>query len=93
MINFDIEDTYWASSLDEDRFEPTIYLITGAEVLAREANKLVDDELGLDIVQKPTIWEKYRVQCDPTKNSFHESLHDQFERKGYLSPKQVDALR
>ena len=53
----------------------------------------VDDDLGLEVVEKPTIWEKYRVQCDPDKNSFHESLYKQFEQKGYLSPKQVDALR
>ena len=53
----------------------------------------VDDELGLEVVQKETIWTKYGVACEPTKNDFHKSLHEQFERKGYLSPKQLNALR
>jgi len=52
----------------------------------------VDDDLGLEIVQKPTIWQKYGVNCDPDDSNFHKSLYDQFERKGYLSPKQVKAL-
>ncbi len=52
----------------------------------------VDDELGLEVVHKPTILEKYGVHCDPLKNSFHASLYKQFEDKGYLSPKQLKAL-
>jgi len=53
----------------------------------------LDDELGLPLVAKDTIFTKYGVNCDPDKNSFHKSLFDQFENKGYLSPKQVNALR
>ena len=63
------------------------------KVYSKKELKVIDNDLGLEIVEKPTIWEKYRVQCDPNKNSFHKSLYDQFERKGYLSPKQVEALR
>jgi len=54
---------------------------------------MIDDELGLPLVVKPTIWEKYGVVCSPNENDFHASLYDQFERKGYLSPKQINALR
>lgn len=53
----------------------------------------VDDELGLAIVSKPTIMEKYGVHCDPDKNSFHKSLFDQYQNRGTLSPKQIQALR
>ena len=53
----------------------------------------IDDELGLEIVEKPSIFAKYGVECDPDKNSFHASLHRQYHEKGYLSPKQVNALR
>ena len=53
----------------------------------------VDDELCLAIVPKQTIMDKYGVHCDPKKNSFHESLYNQFESKGRLSEKQVNALR
>ena len=50
-------------------------------------------ELGLPLAVKDTIFTKYGVNCDPDKSSFHKSLFDQFENKGYLSPKQVNALR
>ena len=53
----------------------------------------IDDELGLEIVQKKTIFQKYGVHCDPNKNSFYASLHRQFEKNGSLSEKQVNALR
>ena len=55
--------------------------------------KELDDELGLEIVQKTTIFQKYGVKCDPNKNSFYRSLYDQFEKRGTLSEKQVNALR
>ena len=55
--------------------------------------KEVDDELGLEVVEKLSIFDKYGVQCNPDKNSFHRSLFTQYEKKGYLSPKQIDALR
>ena len=72
-----------------DTYQDKCFEELGVEQPSRE----VDNDLGLEIVEKPTIWEKYRVQCDPDKNSFHESLYRQFEQKGYLSPKQVNALR
>jgi hypothetical protein len=54
----------------------------------------IDDELGLELIpEKPSIFTKYGVQCDPTKNSFHKSLYDQYMRRGSLSEKQINALR
>ena len=86
MITYytDIEDTFQDKCFEE--------LTSGMDVLVRERNKQIDTELGLEIVQKPTIWQKYGVNCDPDDSNFHKSLYDQFERKGYLSPKQVKAL-
>ena len=73
----------------EDTFQDKCFEELGVEQPSRE----LDDDLGLPIVQKETIWTKYGVVCEPDKNDFHQSLHDQFERKGYLSPKQINALR
>ena len=53
----------------------------------------IDEDLGLEVVQKPTIFEKYGVHCDPNKNSFYRSLFDQFEKRGSLSERQINALR
>ncbi len=53
----------------------------------------LDEELGLPVVQKQTIFQKYGVHCDPNTNSFYASLHRQFEKNGSLSVKQVNALR
>ncbi len=53
----------------------------------------IDDELGLKVVPKQTIFQKYGVNCDPKANSFQLSLHRQFERNGRLSEKQINALR
>ena len=55
--------------------------------------KELDDDLGLEVVEKLSIFDRYGVQCNPDKNSFHRSLFTQYEKKGYLSPKQIDALR
>ncbi len=52
----------------------------------------VDDELGLEIVQKETVEQKYGVKLDP-RNDFHNSLKEQFEQRGRLSEKQVYCLR
>ena len=59
----------------------------------RQSEPEIDDELGLEVVQKKTIFQKYGVHCDPNKNSFYASLHRQFEKNGSLSEKQVNALR
>lgn len=63
------------------------------DTVGYELPKVIDDELGLEVVVKETIFEKYGVHCDPKKNSFYESLYRQFEAKGRLSEKQVNALR
>jgi len=55
--------------------------------------KEMDKDLGLAVVAKPTIFEKYGVHCDPKKNNFHRSLYEQYEMRGTLSIKQIDALR
>ena len=66
----------------------------GAELFREETKQDIDNDLGLPLVpEKPTIFEKYGVHCDPDKNSFHKSLFDQYQRKGYLSEKQINALR
>ena len=55
--------------------------------------KEMDKDLGLAVVAKPTIFEKYGVHCDPKKNNFHRSLYEQYEMRGALSIKQINALR
>ena len=57
-----------------------------------EAEVELDDELGLPIVQKQTMEKKYNLG-KVKDNDFTRSLREQFERKGYLSPKQVACLR
>ena len=55
--------------------------------------KELDPDLGLEVVVKQTIFDKYGVHCDPNTNSFYASLHRQFEKNGSLSERQVNALR
>ena len=57
------------------------------------APKEIDEELGLELKPQETIFSKYGVKCDPQKNSFHRSLYEQFQARGRLSEKQVNALR
>ena len=52
----------------------------------------IDDELGLEVVQKETMESKYGLGT-VKDNSFTRSLREQFDRKGYLSSKQVECLR
>ena len=82
----DIADTFQDQCFEE---------LSGSELPRHKTVILdmIDDELGLPLVNKETIWTKYGVECHPDKNSFHKSLHEQFEKKGYLSPKQLKALR
>ena len=56
--------------------------------IARE----IDDELGLEIVEKPTVYEKYQIMLHPD-NSFHASLQGFFDKNGFLTPKQLNAVR
>ena len=68
----------------------------GAELFREGYVKKIDDELGLEIVEpveRPSIFAKYGVKCDPAKNSFHKSLYDQYQARGTLSPKQINALK
>ena len=52
----------------------------------------VCDELGLPFVEKPTVTELYGVYLDKG-NSFHKSLQEQFDRKGYLTDRQLNCVR
>jgi len=54
---------------------------------------LIDDDLGLEIVEKNSILELYGVLINPESNAFHKSLQEQFDRKGFLSEKQINCLR
>jgi len=102
-IYADIELTYGEGSelfIDEKDYSDPIYKYVAKPVANIPDIQIdpveLDDELGLPIVkqvEKPSIFVKYGVQCDPDKNSFHASLHRQYHEKGYLSPKQVNALR
>ncbi len=80
-MSADEELTYGLTSPKTEPVEDSIY------------DPEIDDELGLEIVVVQTIFQKYGVHCDPSKNSFYASLHRQFEKSGSLSVKQVNALR
>ena len=54
--------------------------------------KEIDDELGLEIVVKETIEQKYGVPKLDPRNDFHNSLKKQYEQNGSLSRRQVDCL-
>ena len=51
----------------------------------------VCDDLGLPYVEKPTVSELYGIHLDKD-NSFHQSLQEQFDRKGFLSPRQLNCF-
>ena len=53
----------------------------------------IDDDLGLPIVEKETVYSKYGVYLQPDKNDFHKSLQTQFDRKGFLSEKQLRCIK
>jgi len=53
----------------------------------------IDEELGLPIVKKETIEQKYGLPPLDPRNDFHNSLKEQFEQRGRLSDKQVYCLR
>lgn len=52
----------------------------------------VDDDLGLEVVKQETILSKYGITLEKG-NSFHKSLQQFFDRTGFLTPKQLQALR
>ncbi len=52
----------------------------------------MDDSLGLPLVDNPTIFEKYGINIDKS-NPFHRSLDTFFNRRGYLTDKQLNAIR
>lgn len=88
----DIMMTYGEPYVEDDKLESYgehVDQLTGEVTQMTE----LDDELGLPVVPKMTIFQKYGVHCDPKKNSFYESLYYQFEKRGSLSEKQVNALK
>jgi len=52
----------------------------------------VDDELGLEVVQKETVLSKYGIRLY-TNNNFHISLQSFFNKTGYLTTRQLEAVR
>ena len=52
----------------------------------------VDDELGLEVVQKETVLSKYGIRLY-SNNSFHTSLQSFFDKTGYLTTRQLEAVR
>jgi len=50
-------------------------------------------ELGLELAEVETIYSKYGLRIYPDSNNFHKSLNSFFEKTGFLSPKQLNALR
>lgn len=54
---------------------------------------VVDDELGLEVVHQPTVFEKYGIKLDSTSNNFHKSLEGFYERNGYLTEKQLKCFK
>ena len=52
----------------------------------------IDEDLGLEIVQKETVLSKYGIRLY-NNNSFHMSLKSFFEKTGYLTTKQLEAVR
>ena len=54
--------------------------------------QVIDDSLGLPIVDKPTIFEKYGITIDKSI-PFHRSLDTFFNMRGYLTDRQLNAIR
>ena len=52
----------------------------------------IDDELGLEVVQKETVYGKYQIYLKKG-NPFHESLQSFFDKAGYLTARQLEAIR
>jgi hypothetical protein len=85
---------HWIEEDDMICLFPELYKGVEHDNVVTHSTAEVDDELGLELVpDKPSIFAKYGVQCDPTKNSFHKSLYDQYQARGSLSEKQINALR
>ena len=58
----------------------------------RNRPKKIDSDLGLEVVDKPTIEEKYGIQLQ-SGNRFHDSLRNFFDRTGFLTEKQLGCFR
>lgn len=52
----------------------------------------IDPELGLEVVEKPTIQEKYGIILDP-ENSFHASVQRFFDKNGFITDKQLNCFK
>ncbi len=55
-------------------------------------NRELDELTGLPIKERETILSKYGIRVSP-KNNFHKSLIEQFDKKGFLSERQLDCIR
>jgi len=95
MIGLDIEeievkDDYFRE-LCPEVFEPIQLLNSSSNMDYSYRPKVIDDELGLEVVEKETIESKYSIKLDKD-NPFHRSLQKFFDRTGFLTPKQLNAL-
>ena len=53
----------------------------------------VDPDTGLEVVSKESIFSKYGLEIDVKTSSFHASLQKFFDRAGFLTERQLNALR
>ena len=91
---------YGRDGYGADSFKGTIEDFTKAIDTSSKPNRPIapkqpveiDDDLGLAIVPQETLESKYGLS-GLKDNSFVRSLREQFERKGFLSQKQVNCLR
>jgi hypothetical protein len=64
----------------------------GHQSYYRDNNPIeMDSELGLEVVKKPTIYEKYGITLDPD-NTFHASVQRFFDKNGFITPKQLNCF-
>ncbi len=77
------------SFYDTDR--PDMEIEPDSNYVPRREQKM-DDSLGLPLVDNPTIFEKYGITIDKSI-PFHRSLDTFFNRRGYLTDKQLNAIR
>ena len=90
-----IEDTLegWDYSKDDAFSVPTREHIDQHTGEITQVPIEVDDDLGLELVHKPSIKEKYGIVLDTTTNSFHKSIQSFFDRNGYLTDKQLNCFK
>ena len=67
-------------------------LASGSDYTAVAKCKVLDDNLGLEVVEQETVYSKYQIMLHPD-NPFHKSLQKFFDKAGFLTPKQLEAVR